>query len=90
MLRAMATRRVPFAAIAAVGVTGIVGCGGDFPGARVDAVDAGTGEVRRQADLEHPLVGAAGVADDLLLVWGRDRCDGPAYLVASDARSGAA
>jgi outer membrane protein assembly factor BamB len=71
-------------------VTGIAGCGDDFPEGSVDAVDASTGEVRWQADLEHPQVGAAGVADDLLLVWGRDRCDGPAYLVANDARSGEA
>jgi len=87
----MATRQVLLSVgAAAVGVMGVVGCSEDFPDGRVDAVDADTGEVRWQVDVEHPLVGAAGIAHGLLVVWGRDRCDGPAYLVVHDAVSGEA
>jgi outer membrane protein assembly factor BamB len=45
--------------------------------------------VQWHATLDHPLVDSArSVADDLVLVWGRDRCDGAAHLVAGDAGSG--
>lgn len=89
MLRDVHPRPVVLAvASVMVGTMAVVGCGHGFPGGRIDAVDAGTGASRWDAEVEHPLVAAASVSDGLLLIWGRDRCDGPAHLVASDARSG--